>query len=62
MLNIIIMIVVGVLCFREGYKAGKKRYIKKFEKIIKKKLEKEYVITRRDSEVDGEDIIIDLFK
>ncbi|WP_152049014.1 hypothetical protein [Aureimonas psammosilenae] len=62
MLNIIIMIVVGVLCFREGYKAGKKRYIKKFEKIIKKKLEKEYVITRRDSEVDGEDIIYDLFK
>ena len=43
MLNIIIMIVVGVLCFKEGYKAGKKRYIKKFEKIIKKKLEKEYV-------------------
>ena len=56
------MIVVGVLCYKEGYNAGKKRYIKKFEKIIKKKLEKEYVITRRDSEVDGEDIIIDLFK
>lgn len=62
MLNIIIMIVVGILCYKEGYNAGKKRYIKKFEKIIKKKLEKEYVITRRDSEVDGEDIIIDLFK
>lgn len=62
MLNVIIMIVVGILCYKEGYNAGKKRYIKKFEKIIKKKLEKEYVITRRDSEVDGEDIIIDLFK
>ena len=62
MLNVIIMIVVGVLCSKEVYNAGKKRYIKKFEKIIKKKLEKEYVITRRDSEVDGEDIIIDLFK
>nr|DAJ03185.1 MAG TPA: hypothetical protein [Caudoviricetes sp.] len=62
MLNVIIMIVVGVLCYKEGYKAGKKRYIKKFEKIIKKKLEKEYVITRRDSEVDGEDIVCDLFK
>ena len=62
MLNVIIMIIVGVLCYKEGYNAGKKRYIKKFEKIIKKKLEKEYVITRRDSEVGGEDIIIDLFK
>ena len=62
MFNVIIMIVVGVLCYKEGYNAGKKRYIKKFEKIIKKKLEKEYVITRRDSEVGGEDIIIDLFK
>ena len=62
MFNVIIMIVVGVLCYKEGYKAGKKRYTKKLEKIIKKKLEKEYVITRRDSEVDGEDIIIDLFK
>lgn len=62
MLNIIIMIVVGVLCYKEGYKVGKKRYIKKFEKIIKKKLENEYVITRRDSEVDGEDIVCDLFK
>ena len=62
MFNVIIMIVVGVLCYKEGYKAGKKRYTRKFEKIIKKKLEKEYVITRRDSEVDGEDIIIDLFK
>lgn len=62
MLNVVIMIVVGILCYKEGYNAGKKRYIKKFEKIIKKKLEKEYVITRRDSEVDGEDIIIDLFK
>ena len=62
MLNVIIMIIVGVLCYKEGYNAGKKRYIKKFEKIIKKKLQKEYVITRRDSEVGGEDIIIDLFK
>ena len=62
MFNVIIMIIVGVLCYKEGYNAGKKRYIKKFEKIIKKKLQKEYVITRRDSEVGGEDIIIDLFK
>lgn len=62
MFNVIIMIVVGVLCYKEGYKAGKKRYTKKFEKIIKKKLEKEYVITRRDSEVGGEDVIVDLFK
>lgn len=62
MLNVIIMIVVGVLCYKEGFKAGKKRYIKKFEKIIKKKLEKEYVITKRDSKLDSEDIIIDLFK
>ena len=62
MLNVIIMIVVGVLCYKEGYKAGKKRYIKKFEKIIKKKLDKEYVIARRDSKVDEEDIISELFK
>lgn len=62
MLNVIIMIIVGVLCYKEGYNAGKKRYIKKFEKIIKKKLQKEYVITRRDSEVEGEDIVCDLFK
>ena len=62
MLNVIIMIVVGVLCYKEGFKAGKKRYIKKFEKIIKKKLDKEYVIARRDSKVDEEDIISELFK
>lgn len=62
MLNIIIMIVVGVLCYKEGFKAGKKRYIKKFEKIIKKKLDKEYVITRRDAHVDEEDIVSELFK
>lgn len=62
MLNVIIMIVVGVLCYKEGYKAGKKRYIKKFEKIIKKKLDKEYVITRRDAHVDEEDIVSELFK
>lgn len=62
MLNVIIMIIVGILCYKEGYNAGKKRYIKKFEKIIKKKLQKEYVITRRDSEVEGEDIVCDLFK
>lgn len=62
MLNVIIMIVVGVLCYKEGYKAGKKRYIKKFEKVIKKKLDKEYVIARRDSKVDEEDIISELFK
>ena len=62
MLNVIIMIVVGVLCYKEGYKAGKKRYIKKFENIIKKKLDKEYVITRRDSHVDEEDIVSELFK
>lgn len=62
MLNVIIMIVVGVLCYKEGFKAGKKRYIKKFEKIIKKKLDKEYVIARRDAHVDEEDIISELFK
>lgn len=62
MLNVIIMIVVGVLCYKEGFKAGKKRYIKKFEKIIKKKLDKEYVITRRDAHVDEEDIVSELFK
>ena len=62
MFNVIIMIVVGVLCYKEGYKAGKKRYTKKFEKIIKKKHKKKNNITKRDSEIDGEDIIIDLFK
>lgn len=62
MLDVIIMIVVGVLCYKEGYKAGKKRYIKKFENIIKKKLDEDYVLTRRNSKVDEEDIVSELFK
>ena len=60
MLNAIILIIVGVLCFREGYKAGKKRYIKKFEKIIKKKLDEEYVLIKRDDNTN-DDIVSELF-
>ena len=60
MLNAIILIIVGVLCFREGYKAGKKRYIKKFEKIIKKKLDEEYVLIKRDNDTN-DDIVSELF-
>ena len=48
MFNVIIMIVVAIHYNKEWYKTSKKRYTKKFEKIKKKKLEKEYVITRRE--------------
>ena len=44
MFNLIIVIIVGVLCYKEGMKAGKKHY----EKIVEKKLMEDYVVVRKE--------------
>lgn len=53
MFNLIIMIVVGVLCYKEGIKAGKKHY----EKIVEKKLMEDYIVVRKEKATEEKSLM-----